>query len=558
MVLFFACNKENTDISKQIIIIVDSETQEYINWGSDTPVEGLKIKESEGADWTVMPLNCIEGFEYEMGNEYRLLVLKTTLANPPLDGSNVAYKLINIVDKNQVFIDQEFQQHNGEISQFATSMTQRQYAGSGYDIMGRYCGYNSVKEQVLDISKLREGTYTILDYEGIEFEAFQGANAVEFLKTIERNTEMKEVVPSENSGDLLFTGTVAGGHNWDIHQLEDSFGYSSQFSFVLSNSNYIRSKHVIRTLNGQHIPFDDGLFTDKLISDLQTLPANEIIEKYGTHIITRAYLGLAIHSMFSSINIAYDNRSSYDNMQYYDAKLRDSKHEATTDQSDAIKVNYGTTTVAEFKGGDSELMPLLITHNNVIVQSWNEADLSRWRSSYDDSNSTLLKLDKGGLIPIYSIISDETLKAEIKEATVKYIKSKQLDFVSTIPLTLYKELESNKYHYNKYLPDSTPVGMLGSLYGVHIAGTYPLYQYSNEHTERLSFDSNLADMKNCGVIGYCYKKQFNSSYDVLTEITNDTQYLYILNDNVEYSDDWQKTGVEIYVRKIDRLYKRGV
>ncbi|MDR1673242.1 MAG: DUF4377 domain-containing protein [Bacteroidales bacterium] len=36
-----------------------------------------------------IPLNAIEDFNYEVGHEYRLKVLKTHLANPPADGSDI-------------------------------------------------------------------------------------------------------------------------------------------------------------------------------------------------------------------------------------------------------------------------------------------------------------------------------------------------------------------------------------------------------------------------------------------------------------------------------------
>ena len=44
-----------------------------------------------------VPYGDIEGFEYQQGHEYELKVQKTTLANPPADASNIAYKLLEII-----------------------------------------------------------------------------------------------------------------------------------------------------------------------------------------------------------------------------------------------------------------------------------------------------------------------------------------------------------------------------------------------------------------------------------------------------------------------------
>ncbi|WP_299682135.1 DUF4377 domain-containing protein [uncultured Dokdonia sp.] len=43
--------------------------------------------------------NGIEGFDYELGFNYELLVRKSDVANPPADGSSIRYELINIVNK---------------------------------------------------------------------------------------------------------------------------------------------------------------------------------------------------------------------------------------------------------------------------------------------------------------------------------------------------------------------------------------------------------------------------------------------------------------------------
>jgi hypothetical protein len=62
-------------------------------------VEGMKIKEKEGAAWTVVGLSTISEFTYEKGYNYLLETEKTHLANPPADGSNISYKLVKIISK---------------------------------------------------------------------------------------------------------------------------------------------------------------------------------------------------------------------------------------------------------------------------------------------------------------------------------------------------------------------------------------------------------------------------------------------------------------------------
>ncbi|MCD7927044.1 MAG: DUF4377 domain-containing protein [Bacteroides sp.] len=46
-----------------------------------------------------MLFSGINGFEYEKGYEYNLLVEKITLSNPPADASNLKYRLIEVLSK---------------------------------------------------------------------------------------------------------------------------------------------------------------------------------------------------------------------------------------------------------------------------------------------------------------------------------------------------------------------------------------------------------------------------------------------------------------------------
>ena len=44
----------------------------------------------------------IQGFEFEWGNTYELVVQVTVLENPPMDGSSIEYKLMEVLEKASV------------------------------------------------------------------------------------------------------------------------------------------------------------------------------------------------------------------------------------------------------------------------------------------------------------------------------------------------------------------------------------------------------------------------------------------------------------------------
>ena len=94
------------DKVEQVIVFVSAETGVYYDMWLDmereNPIIGMQIREEGSCVWRTVSLYTITGFTYEKGNEYELLVKKTTLANPPQDSSNIRYELIRIVSQRKI------------------------------------------------------------------------------------------------------------------------------------------------------------------------------------------------------------------------------------------------------------------------------------------------------------------------------------------------------------------------------------------------------------------------------------------------------------------------
>ncbi|AJW70228.1 DUF4377 domain-containing protein, partial [Nitrosopumilus adriaticus] len=58
----------------------------------------LQIREDETSDWQNF-YDSIEGFAFEQGHSYKILVKLTDIENPPADSSNKKYALIDILEK---------------------------------------------------------------------------------------------------------------------------------------------------------------------------------------------------------------------------------------------------------------------------------------------------------------------------------------------------------------------------------------------------------------------------------------------------------------------------
>lgn len=95
---------DNEDKVEQVTVYVSAETGVYYDLfdsKGEHPIEGIQIQEKGETRWRCVHFATITGFTYEKGNEYELLVKKTTLAYPSQDSSNIRYELIRIVSQKK-------------------------------------------------------------------------------------------------------------------------------------------------------------------------------------------------------------------------------------------------------------------------------------------------------------------------------------------------------------------------------------------------------------------------------------------------------------------------
>ena len=92
---------DNKDIVEQMTIFVSAETGTYNVVPGTTLEEGMLIR-IDHEYYICVAFNTIDGFTYERGHEYELLVKRTTLANPPQDSGKYRYELVRIVSDKKI------------------------------------------------------------------------------------------------------------------------------------------------------------------------------------------------------------------------------------------------------------------------------------------------------------------------------------------------------------------------------------------------------------------------------------------------------------------------
>ena len=91
------------DVTEEICISVSSETGVMYPPFYEEGVECMLVmSEDNPGVWEHLGFGEIEGFTYERGHEYYLRVIRTILANPPMDASNRIYSLKDIIEDRLV------------------------------------------------------------------------------------------------------------------------------------------------------------------------------------------------------------------------------------------------------------------------------------------------------------------------------------------------------------------------------------------------------------------------------------------------------------------------
>lgn len=91
------------DVTEEICISVSSETGVMYPPFYEEGVECMLVmSEDNPGVWEHLGFDEIEGFTYERGHEYYLRVIRTILANPPMDASNRIYSLKDIIEDRLV------------------------------------------------------------------------------------------------------------------------------------------------------------------------------------------------------------------------------------------------------------------------------------------------------------------------------------------------------------------------------------------------------------------------------------------------------------------------
>jgi hypothetical protein len=279
------------------------------------------------------------------------------------------------------------------------------FLGFGYDVTDKFNDAVSVRASVVDIpAYAASGSYRInLDRstQG-SWTTIQAKNADDLsIKFSNSFNVTKGLKLFGNTIDKLFPGTVATDKKY-------VYGYYSYY-MIWKRYKFYYDQPV------------NNYLTTNFKQDITLLSAQELVNKYGTHVLTNIKIGSKFDVVYQAE--APDNgRRDAIIMEglRYTLKRTFGLPTGYLDEPNLRDLNDNTSAQIYYSstGGDiSKLKPETI-NNRLIL------NLNNWVASTTEDKARFIGASDDGLIPLYSFIDDSVKKAEVKSYLEQYFATK--------------------------------------------------------------------------------------------------------------------------------------
>ena len=297
-------------------------------------------------------------------------------------------------------------------------LTDKVYLGSGYDVTGAYLSNTCLRENVIDLGKcsddqvqktsLRNGTGRVLG---------DVDNATRFLNGL---CKALDFTNEGEPGDVYFAGTFT-----DNHLFMDVSERGEDYKFLMYMDCYSVFDHRLHLGLYPSNAELERVLTDDFKKALAEESAERIVERFGTHVLMNAQMGLNILSLYRS-GLKANTRDAARFEASMFRSINDIYAPIFWNKTDP-KATKGGALSCQFNGGDTKRLstaigtwPLAIGESAAPIADW-------WNESCNaQTYLSLCSLQGEDLWPIYKLIPDEAKRAEVQRAVQAYIHSHQL------------------------------------------------------------------------------------------------------------------------------------
>ena len=167
------------------------------------------------------------------------------------------------------------------------------YLGSGYDVTGAYLSNDCLRENVIDLSKFDESNQPKMAvFSGTGAMVSGVDNAWGFLDGLRKGLGF---ALEGEPGDVYFAGTFTNNLLF-----KDASERGDNYSFLMYMDRYIVYSHRLNMPISPSNAQLERMLTDEFKRALAEESAERIVERFGTHVLKKADMGVNILSLYRS------------------------------------------------------------------------------------------------------------------------------------------------------------------------------------------------------------------------------------------------------------------
>jgi hypothetical protein len=276
--------------------------------------------------------------------------------------------------------------------------------GYGYNVLGEYANENSTTLKIIDTDKFKSEHHQRLSEENVlshEYTENYGEDAAAYLKMISKKVSATQQFRVYGK-TIPFSSAILSNKKYDPRFIYGNYNHIvKQKRFRLNESNELLSNYL----------------TSNFTKDLEEKTAEQIVQKYGTHVAVDIYTGSIIDMIFQAKTTNPDRENA--------ARIGVKTVAGTDNEIDtqSASKNYEKKLFYKTRGGDKSLAIAGIFNLEKITPTIN---FYNWQSTSTIENAVLVDFGDNGLIFLYDLVKDPAKKAELKLYIDQYINENQV------------------------------------------------------------------------------------------------------------------------------------
>lgn len=445
--------------------------------------------------------------------------------------------------------------------------------GYGYDATGNLIEKdNSSDAPIIDMQRFVTDYSQRIDVntgtEGTD-DFYAGATVLDYLKDLNKHKSIGVdfTAGNKDTSKSYFSASVAFNKgNQNTTTIYSRYSYATYESLLKIKR--------IRFTGDVSIDLLMNYLTPEFLSNAVNLTADQLVARYGTHVLMDISLGGRYRFDYSAAIVKQSD---------YVKKTRGAKAgllgkmtsligvtintDVTTEEINNAKTeNLSITSRLNFRGGTNGGQNISFDANGSPTQSFN---IASWQQSVNTSNSVLIKVDRA--VPLYSFISDPVKRDEVSAAIDRYINNSQRDELGEAPVFEFLNASTGSHTFTINVNDYpyaqngwTNAGAKFYEFTTQRPGTVPVHHFistsQNNHVYTINRNDYAYEQNGYtygGIAYYAYPNQVSGTIPVYVLYhSGNHKHVYTANlDGYPYAQNgWSNLGVAFYGFKVDTSF----